>query len=197
MTPNLKASTGADARMNDLQFFHDMLRYRSIDKEVADVALNKLQNHRWYLTEEVVLFVLFSKNPLATNSMKEDIASRLLSTPVPEQFRLGKPVFRNVDQSTSLVDLIGPDSHILFLSLGVSMHWLEKPVTEWNSHPDFNTAEAFVRTVKVVNDAAERGVKLISDFSNLINMNPEQRAALLQAVEKHCHEYKDFDKKTE
>ena len=53
-----------------------------------------------------------------------------------------------------------------------------------------------MRTVKVVNDAAERGVKLISDYANIITSDPEQRAALLQGVEKHRSEFKDFDKKT-
>ena len=56
-----KASIGADAPMNDLQFIHDMMDYKEIDKEVADVILSKITNHRWYLTEEVVPFAFFSK----------------------------------------------------------------------------------------------------------------------------------------
>ena len=39
------------------------------------------------------------------------------------------------------------------------------PVAEWPSDPAFVVAEKFVRSVKVVNDAAERGVKLVSDFA--------------------------------
>ena len=190
----LKASTGADAPMNDLQFIHDMLEYRSIDREVADIALDKLSNHRWYLTEELVPFALFSN--IVPDNMKQNIASKLMSVPEPEHFRLGKPVFRQVNRQTSLVDLIGPESHTLFHALHIAPHWLAKPVSEWPLDSEFTVAETFVRTVKVVNDAAERGVKLISDFASIITCDPEQRAALLQGVEKHRQQYKDFDKKT-
>lgn len=60
----------------------------------------------------------------------------------------------------------------------------------------YHVVETFVRTVKVVNDTAERGVKLISDFANIITCDAEQRAALLQGVEKHRQQFKDFDKQT-
>jgi RNase P/RNase MRP subunit p30 len=62
--------------------------------------------------------------------------------------------------------------------------------------PAFQIAENFVRTVKVVNDAAEHGVKLLFDFANLITSDPEQRAALLQGVEMHRKLYPDYGKKT-
>ena len=116
--------------------------------------------------------------------------------PMPEHFRLGKPVFRQIYRNTTLVDLVGPDSYTLFCALNVGTQWLAKPASEWQLDPDFLATESFVQTVKVVNDAAERGVKLISDFANIITSDPEQRAALLQGVEEHHHQYKDFDKKT-
>ena len=42
----MKASSGADALFNDLQLIHNMIDYCSIDKDVADVVLDKLNNHR-------------------------------------------------------------------------------------------------------------------------------------------------------
>ena len=60
--PWTKASIGADAPMNNLQFIYDMMDYKEIDKEVANVILSKITNHRWYLTEEVVPSAFFSKH---------------------------------------------------------------------------------------------------------------------------------------
>ena len=173
----LSASIGADASMHDLQFFQDMLKYRSINKEIADIVLRKLKNHRWYPTEEVVPFVLFSTSYLVDNGTKHDIAARINSTPMPDEFRLGKPVFREVDENISLADLVGSDSYMLFRALKINTDWLAKPVIEWHSDPAFITAETFVRTIKVVNDTAERKVKLITDFAKIITSDPEQRAA--------------------
>ena len=78
----------------------------------------------------------------------------------------------------------------------LSSDWLAKPVSQWSGDPAFVVAEQFVRTVKVVNDSAERGVKLISDFATIITTDPDQRAWLLQGVEQHRKLYSSFDKKT-
>ena len=96
----------------------------------------------------------------------------------------------------SLADFIGPESHTLFKTLKTSAEWLSKPVEQWSSDPDFQIAENFVRSVKVVNDPAERGVKLISDFATKITTDHTQRQALLQGVEKHRQKYPDFNKTT-
>jgi len=69
-------------------------------------------------------------------------------------------------------------------------------VDEWHLDPDFCIAERFVRTVKVVNDTAERGIRLISDFATSITTDPMQQFALLQAVERHRRLYPDLPKKT-
>lgn len=100
----MKSSIGADAPINDLQLFKDMIAYRDIDPEVADIVIDKMENHCWYLTEEVVPFALFSKLSVMTYKLKQDIASKLLSTPVPDRLRLGKPVFRKISCHISLLD---------------------------------------------------------------------------------------------
>ena len=56
----MKASNGADAS-SDLQLIHDKIDYRAIDKDVADAVLDKLNNHPWYLAEDIVLS-LYSVN---------------------------------------------------------------------------------------------------------------------------------------
>ena len=48
----------------------------------------------------------------------------------------------------------------------------------------------------VVNDAAERTVKLYSDYAAILTENKEQRASLLQVVEKHRKQVGDFKKLT-
>ena len=48
----------------------------------------------------------------------------------------------------------------------------------------------------VVNDAAERTVKLYSDHVPIFTGNEEQRASLMQAGEKHQKQVGDFKKST-
>ena len=46
--------------------------------------------------------------------------------------------------------------------------WLTKRVSEWESHADYNKVKAFVSTVKVVNDSAERAVALATDYYKVL-----------------------------
>jgi hypothetical protein len=51
-----------------------------------------------------------------------------------------------------------------------------------------------VKSLKVVNDIAERGVKMMSDFANVITTDKMQREHLLQAVEHHRQKFESFGK---
>jgi len=54
--------------------------------------------------------------------------------------------------------------------------------------------QIFVSSVKVINDAAETGIKLNPDYAALLTDDPMQRASFLQAVEDHRHKFTDFFK---
>ena len=65
---------------------------------------------------------------------------------------------------------------MLLYGVGDYAEWLTKPVDECSSDPSFQKCENFVKTAKVINDSAERGVKLISDFATAITTDEKQRA---------------------
>lgn len=192
----LKASIGADAPHNDLKFIHDMMDFRDVDEAVASAALRKMQNHRWYLTEELVVFVLLSDNSAVTDDMKRNMADKLLSIEKPKSFELGKPIFKSINRDTTLIDLVGPNSWLLFSSLCINNDWLSESVPNWNEKPDFLLAKSFVQTVKVVNDPAERAIKLNTECCLVITDNVKQRSHLMQAIEDHRKKFPDFKKIT-
>ena len=159
-------------------------------------SLNKMKHHTWYLTQEIVPFALFSRHPQMTNSLKEQLALRLIRTEKPDSFRRGKPVFPLIENSTTLPDLVGPESHFIFDALDVDITWMRQPVENWVENDSFKAVEQFVQSVKVVNDVAERGVKMMADFATVITTNQEQRNQLLQVVELHRRKFDSFKKST-
>ena len=56
-------------------------------------------------------------------------------------------------------------------------------------------SKEYVINVSVVNDLAERGMHLITEFASKCR-NKEEREALLQVVEEHRKLFPDFTKKT-
>lgn len=190
------ATSAADAPIHDLQLMQDMLQYKQHDHELATSVLNKLTNHRWYLTQELVTFTLFSSNDIMTKSAKEELAVKLSETENPDSYRRGKPIFPVINEATLLTDLVGPESHFMFDALGVKCDWLTAPADSWGENDSYKKAQQFVKSVKVTNDVAERGVKLMSDFATHITTDREQRSCLLQVVECHRKKFDSFRKAT-
>ena len=113
------------------------------------------------------------------------MAYKLLSLPKPDQYPPGKPVLPNLEANTELVDLVGENSHFLFHVLKLDTNWLGQNVPEWELDEDFVKAKDFVSSVKVVNDPAERGIKLCQDFLHLLSKNSKTEHDIQQIVDHH------------
>ncbi|XP_076052291.1 uncharacterized protein LOC143031837 [Oratosquilla oratoria] len=145
----MRMSTSAvDAPVNDLQLIQDMLSYKRSDPEVAEAVLPKMENHKRYLTQEPVPFMLFSSSRLS-DKQKQDIAAQLHATQKPDSFRRGKPVFQKVTAKTTLVDLIGPEFHLLLDILSIGPAWLLDHVESWPEKEDYKKALEYVRNLRV------------------------------------------------
>ena len=188
----LSSSIGCDSPVNDLHLYRKLFEYKQFDSQLAEEALVVLRRHGWYLVPEVVIFSLFSSKTSLED--KSRIASRLLTmkSSIPEAYKLEKPKFPNIEEKTKLVDLVTPSSFKFFSIMG---QWLEVNPDKWEEHKEYRSARDFVKTVKVTNDVAERGVKMASDFATLLTKDDSMRAMLLQGVERSRRMYPSFKKK--
>ena len=144
--------------------------------------------------EELVPFSLFSNK--VDLDMKSHMAAKMLTITPAEKFDIGKPEFPVIKPDTTLVDLVGENSYMIFNILNVDHTWLAKDPKDWDDDPDFKKIKAFVTTVKTVNDCAERGVKMISDYAAILTKDEKTRDWLLQGVELNRKKYPDFNIKT-
>ena len=122
---------------------------------------------------------------LASEEEKTAIANKLLEKR-EEEFPPGKPDLPILYPDTMLVDLVNPTSWFIFKKLDISGNFLELPVCDWENSPEFQRLQTYVSTVKVVNDTAERGIKLCSDVI-LKTKSTDTRNNLLQVIENHRH----------
>ena len=63
---------------------------------------------------------------------------------IPQSYKLEKPKFPMIDESTELVDLVtpqGPHSFKFFSILGLGFSWLELEPGKWEEVDDFKTAK--------------------------------------------------------
>ena len=160
------------APWNDLQLLQPLIRYESVSMDISKCAVKAFSRHLWYLTAEMVPLALFSTK--VPPDQLQSLASSLLAVKPtaggcqPEArfgTGFGKPAFpKGITMDTTLADLVGDDSWAQIGLLKLDCSFLDKAVATWSEFPAYKSSAATVKSLNVVNNCAERGVKLSTDF---------------------------------
>lgn len=161
-----------DAPHNDLQFVKSIFQYAAVDELVSNSAKKAILRHLWYLTPEMIPMALFSD--LVSNSEKKEMAKRLLvlkpQTPITCPLgrygtSYGKPNFpSDITETTSLSELITQDSWFFFQIFEINSEFLHENAAVWSDMGSYQQSLENIDALNVVNDSAERAVKLTTDF---------------------------------
>ena len=106
--------------------------------------------------------------------------------------KTGKPQFSSIkideDEDINLDNLINEQSWLIFDLLEcydiLDYEWMTEDACSWSMSDGYNKFANYMKNVHVVNDLAERGIKLISDFIDK-SQDEEQIQALLHVVKWH------------
>lgn len=186
---------------SDIKLLKSLVMYREIDCEIAENALSKIQNHLWYLSSEVVAFSFFDES--LEKNVKIRMASKL--TAYDKDYDHGED--RDVkavltkEQINNILDkdldfFVTPATLRFFERFKIDTDFLMTDPDEWQRNENFVRANRIVRNLKVVNDSAERGVKLMTDFNTCLTKDEEQKQYLLQVVAECRKLYPDASKAT-
>ena len=83
-----------------------------------------------------------------------------------------------------LRDFVGPNSWTFFERFGVAHpNFLSIPVPLWRTNPEYLQLQYTVSTLKVIDDAAERALGLLTEFNTgTITKNENQKQYLYQVI---------------
>ena len=73
---------------------------------------------------------------------------------------------------------------------------LQLPYESWASSPGYQSLKNFVNHLTFINDSAERAVKMVSEFCQILTESSKSRRELIEVVEQNRKKYGGFDKKT-
>lgn len=174
----------SDAPVNDLAFYRRLHEYAEINEKISTIAIKKFQNHLWYLGPEIIPLALFSSK--LPQEEKESLVQQLKS--YPEDWSIRK--IRRKDhaglEKKWLEELVDSSSVPALRSLGFNIDFIfNREVTDWNSCPEYEEAINIIKSLKVVNDAAERSIALMSCFNTSITTSETEMQKVLQVVEDH------------
>ncbi|KAE9539939.1 hypothetical protein AGLY_005191 [Aphis glycines] len=192
-----RAHIAIEAPYQDLMFVQKLLEYENIDQKVAFVSLKKMCGHLWYLSPETAALAFFDINVPLSEKKKMVVALNTIDTSEYTANRFAIDI-KNLSllKSNCISDFINSSSVKLFHRFNIKTDFLNEDPVLWKSNQHYIQGLNKFINLKVVNDAAERGVKLMSDYNNLITKNEDQKQFLIQTIYDYRQRYPNANKNT-
>jgi len=89
---------------------------------------------------------------------------------------------------------ITPESKLFFSRFAINTDFLQKDPLTWQNDENFQRGLDILKRIACVNDSAERGVKLIQEYQNLLTTNEKEKQYILKIVAEHRKMYPDATK---
>lgn len=179
----IQCCSPSNAPHNNLEFMNELHLYGKVNKYISDCAIEKFQGHLWYLGSELVVLALFSDK--VNNAEKRKIFEKM------RKLSDGKWVERNKRLENhsnivknSLSDFADSSYMTVLQSLQLDIGFMfDNSVREWHSLEEYQTAKEIVDSFKVVNDSAERALKLMTDINGSITHDEQQKQKSIHVIE--------------
>lgn len=181
------------APANDLEYLKTLHKYKSENIVVANAATKSFSAHTWYLCEELVGLAFFDKT--VSNETKKQMVTALQKRGSENPLRRIKIPDTQIRKMV-LSDFVTDNTLRLFAALEIETEFLRTKPNTWHENVQFLNGLQKVKGMKVVNDAAERGVALISEFNGVLTNQEDQQNYLLQVVEEHRKKFPNAKKST-
>ena len=156
-------------------------------------ALKKIRSHLWYLSEDLILLALFLKKVISSEK-KAMVCALRRPAKASGCRRLDSSKIKSFQQHC-LSDFVSTRSLNLFDALKLSRNFLDVDPELWPGHPEYEQACETINSLKVINDCAERAVKLATDFNEVLTCDENERQIIYQVVEHHRKLYSEPLKK--
>ncbi|KAK2725446.1 hypothetical protein QYM36_000064 [Artemia franciscana] len=191
----ISAPLASGAPYSDLLLLKSLLKYSSIHLAISKATSNKFSGNLWYLSPELVGLAFFDSR--VSSSTKRLMVSAMQSEDDQEQEHT-KRITIDLDsaKNKNLEHFVTAKSAKLFQMMDLPDGFLTVDPDLWEDRHDYKLASETVRSLKVVNDHAERGVALIQEYSSFITQDESQLQFLLQVVNEHRRVYPDRRKQT-
>ncbi|KAL4126641.1 hypothetical protein QTP88_010853 [Uroleucon formosanum] len=144
--------------MNDM-FLKKLELYEINDKEVAEKVIMKFINHLWYLSKECAAFSIFDERLSIETRMKMAEKQKQPEKESQKRCYSSNNVFERFNE-----------------------YFLKVQPNEWPNVEEYEKGKSIIHFLKVVNDTAERGVKLMQEYNDKFTTNEDQKQFILQVV---------------
>ena len=179
-----EAPIAARAPALALRFLNSLKMFATINEKVSECGLKKLSKHLWYLNGENVALSLFDSS-VSVEDKKKIVEAMLREDPDEDYVPHRRAIIDLQTETKQLCDFASPSTRRFFTITGISTVFLHRPCEDWETDDEYIAAKQTVDAFRIVNDSAERAVKLVTDFNNKVTKKEDQKQYLLQVVAQH------------
>lgn len=173
-----------DAPINDLTLIQSLLDYRTASDAVSSSGIRAIGRHLWYLGQELTPLALFSDK--VSDEVKRRMAVRLNECEGQSGTEERSITYNGKDISAKTLDqLVGPASHRFFQVLQIDKAFMRCDVNSWSQQISYQQGKKLVKSLTVINDSAERGIALATNFNSSLTKREDEKQYLFQVVEMH------------
>lgn len=190
------STSATTAANNDLEFLKNLIEYRQINPLISSATCEKMTLHLWYLSDALAILSLFD-DTIPFNIKKnivEAVKTRKGTDSKAKRFIIDKKKLNSILQK-NISDFVSKKSLNLFELFDLPYDFLDTNIELWPTDDSYKENKEFFAQLKVVNDVAERGVALVSEYNQCLTKDEEQFQFLLQVVKEHRKNYPKCNKK--
>lgn len=190
------------APRQDLQFLRDIYDYKTIDENLSEVTQKKFINHLWYLSPESVRFAFFDFFEISDDTKIKMVQSLKNDNNTDgDSINVEKRLCVKLNEIPSFINktiesFISDKTLNFFKRFNINYNFIETLPSTWKNNLEYKRGKEIVSQLKIVNDTAERAVKLIEDFNKIGSKNEEQKQYILQVVTEYRQRYSNSNKST-
>ena len=189
--PWMTATLARDAPLNDVILVNSLKEIPShllsaypLFKSMGEAMNSKLEQHLWYLSEEFVVFSLFSDkmNLAQKNKCRKVMLSHYTENLGHVKGKLMTPMINKM-KSIEISILFGKESWRFLRLCGIEgKSFLVKTASSWDNCSEYIMLKDIVSNFVVVNDAAERAILLAKTLQNKLTKNSDIKQALVNVI---------------
>jgi len=192
------APSAARAPYLDFSVLMKLYKYKDIDRSISSVALQKLSNHLWYLSPEAVALAFF--DPHVSRESKLNMVGALnrdTNSPNENTKRIQVQINKIPELfNNGIEQFVSNETGRFFERFNLKDDFLKTDPLMWHKNENFVKGLELVNKLRVVNDSAERGVKLMEEYNQLLTKNEKQKQFVLQVVSDYRRKFPSTTKES-
>ena len=191
-----RCTFAVEAPYNDYIFLKKLAEYP--DADVSRAALNKFCGHLWYISSETVALAFFDNR--LPKGIKDKMVKAIKTIDQIEEVN-NKRVQVRPNEVKGLVNndisqFVNSNTQNFFTRFNICTDFLTVSSDQWETRDDYKNGLQIINNLSVINDVAERGIKLIEEYNSILTKDEKQKQFLLQVVNDYRATYPDCRKQT-